>query len=162
VVAKLPRGVNLAVPAKEPHRDPLSMTSTSQDTCSDARVDLHRLGTRSSAAYEASSSWEEFIAHCKDPQGDLHPAVKILPHRAAHLLDTLWRTGSTVAMKTEPWSRQRKLEALKRGSHQSANLHHTQMPVGTVTRALGHGRNESAPKPLGSSPPVGPLSPDYL
>jgi hypothetical protein len=123
VVAKLPRWVNLAVPAKEPTRDPLSRTSPYQDTCSDARVELHRLFTRSSAAYEASSSWEEFIAHCKDPQGDLHPAVKTMPHRAAHLLDTLRRTGATVAMKTEPWSRQLKVEALKRSSRQSANLH---------------------------------------
>jgi hypothetical protein len=57
--------------------------------------------------------------HCKNPQGDLHPAVKTLSHRAAHLLDTLRRTGATVAMKTEPWSRQKKVEALKRGSHQS-------------------------------------------
>jgi hypothetical protein len=115
VVAKLPRGVNLAVPAKEPNRDPMSRISTSQETCSEARVELHRLVARSSAAYEASSSWEEFIAHCKDPQGDLQPAIKTLPHRAAHLLDNLRRTGATVAMKTEPWSRQRKVEALKRG-----------------------------------------------
>jgi hypothetical protein len=123
VMAQLPREVNLAVPASEPHRDPMSRTSTSQDTCSDVRAELHRLVTRSSAAYEASSSWEEFVAHCKNPQGDLHPAVKTLPHRAAHLLDTLRRTGATVKMKTEPWSRQRKVEALKRGFHQSANLH---------------------------------------
>jgi hypothetical protein len=123
VMAQPPREVNVAVPASESHRDPLSRTSTPQDTCSDVRVELHRLVTRSSAAYEASSSWEEFVAHCKNPQGDLHPDVKTLPHRAAHLIGTLWRTGATVAMKTEPWSMQRKVEALKRGSHQSANLH---------------------------------------
>jgi hypothetical protein len=115
VMAQLPREVNLEVPASEPNLNPMSRTSTSQDTCSDVRAELHRLVTRSSAASEASSSWEEFIAHYKNPQGDLHPAVKTLPHRAAHLLDTLRRTGATVAMKTEPWSRQRKVEALKRG-----------------------------------------------
>jgi hypothetical protein len=31
--------------------------------------------------------------------------------------------GSSAGMNTEPWSRQRKLEALERGSHQSAMLH---------------------------------------
>jgi hypothetical protein len=123
VMAQPPREVNVTVPASESDHDPMSRTSTSQDTCSDVRAELHRLVTRSSAAYEASSSWEEFVAHCKNPQGDLHPAVKTLPHREAHLIDTLRRTGATVAMKTEHWSMQRKVEALKRGSHQSANLH---------------------------------------
>jgi hypothetical protein len=74
VMAQPPREVNVTVPASESRHDPRSRTLTSQDTYSDARAELHRLVTRSSAAYEASSLWEEFVAHCKNPQGDLHPA----------------------------------------------------------------------------------------
>jgi hypothetical protein len=122
-MAQPPREVNVTVPASESRHDPMYRTLTSQDTCSDGRVELHRLVTRSSAAYEVSSSWEEFVAHYKNPLGDLHPSVKTMPHLAVHLLDTLRRTGATVAMKTDTWSMQRKVEALKRGSHQSANLH---------------------------------------
>jgi hypothetical protein len=89
----------------------------------DARVELDRLVQRSIKAYKSTTTWGEFVAQCRDPTGDFYPDVKHLPHRAAHLLDTLRRSGATVGMKTEPWSRQRKDEALKRGSHQSALLH---------------------------------------
>jgi hypothetical protein len=88
-----------------------------------ARVELDHLVQRSIKAYESTTTWGEFVAQCRDPTGDFHPDVKHLPHRDAHLLDTLRRSGATVGMKTEPWSRQRKDKALKRGSHQSAMLH---------------------------------------
>jgi hypothetical protein len=173
VMAPPRREVNVTVPASESCHDPMSRTLTPQDTCSDARAELHRLVTRSSAAYEASSSWEEFVAHCKNPQGDLHPAVKTLPHRAAHLLDTLRRTGATVAMKMDPWSMQRKVEALKQGSHQSANLHQDFMceefvdiiHKGQWVMLPSHlvmDETKFAPNPLGTSSPAVPPSPDYL
>jgi hypothetical protein len=93
------------------------------DGSHDARVDLDRLVQLSIKPYESTTTWEEFAAQYRNPTGDFHPDVKHLPHHAAHLLDTLRRSGATVGMKTEPWSRQRKDEALKRGSHQLALLH---------------------------------------
>jgi hypothetical protein len=108
-----------------PSQDPTCPTGRSnpQEGCSDARVELDRLVQKSIKAYESASTWGEFVAQCKDPKGGFHPEVKHPPHRAAHLLDTLRRSGATVGMKMEPWSRQRQDEALKRGSHQSALLH---------------------------------------
>jgi hypothetical protein len=78
----------------------------------DARAELARLVQRSVKAYESTTTWGEFVAQCRDSTGDFHPDAKHLPHRAAHLLDTLRRSGATVGMKTEPWLRQRKDEAL--------------------------------------------------
>jgi hypothetical protein len=114
------------VPAVEPIGATSSIPTCSgnpQDGCSDARAELNRLVQNSITAYESASTWGEFVAQCRDPKGDFHPEVKHLPHRAAHLLDTLQRSGATVGMKTEPWSHERKDETLRRGSHQSAMLH---------------------------------------
>jgi hypothetical protein len=55
----------------------------------DARVELDRLVQRSIKAYESTTTWGEFVVQCRDPTGDFHPDVKHLPHRAAHLLETL-------------------------------------------------------------------------
>jgi hypothetical protein len=108
-----------------PSQDPTCPIGASnpQDGCYDALVELDRLVQKSIKAYESASTWGQFVAQCRDPKGGFHPEVKHLPHRAAHLLDTLPRSGATMGMKKEPWSRQRKDEALKRGLHQSAMLH---------------------------------------
>jgi hypothetical protein len=113
-------------PLGEPVRGPTEAVAprlTYPGSSGDARAELSRLVQRSVKAYESATTWGEFVAQCRDSTGDFHPDIKHLPHRVAHLLDTLRRSGATVGMKTEPWSQQRKEEALQRGSHQSALLH---------------------------------------
>jgi hypothetical protein len=115
-------------PLGEPVREPTEAVAPRPDYpppegSGDARAELARLVQRSVKAYEFTTTCGEFVAQCRDSTGDFHPDVKHLPHRAAHILDTLRRSGATVAMKTEPRSRQRKDETLQRGSHQSALLH---------------------------------------
>jgi len=54
---------------------------------------------------------------------DLHPAVQQLPHPAAHLLDHLRCHGAPIVLRTPPWSKVQRDQAMERGSHQSATLH---------------------------------------
>jgi hypothetical protein len=120
-----PNDVPAVEPRPPPSQDPTCPKgrSNTQKGCSDARFKLDRLVQNSIKAYEPASTWGKFVVQCRDPKGDFHPEVQHLPHCADHLLDTLQRSGATVWIKTEPWSRQRKDEVLKRGSHQSALLH---------------------------------------
>jgi hypothetical protein len=102
----------LGKPVCEP-TEAVAPRPTYPESSGDARADLARLVQRSVKAYKSTTTWGEFVAQCRDSTGDFHPEVKHLPHRAAHLIDTLRRSGATVGMKTEPWSRQRKEEALQ-------------------------------------------------
>jgi hypothetical protein len=88
-----------------------------------ARDTLRALIDQATIAYQTSASWSDFVKQCWDSQGDLHPDVRDLPHRAAHMLSQLRRQGATVGMKTPPWNHQQKQDALQRGSHQSAEQH---------------------------------------
>jgi hypothetical protein len=72
---------------------------------------------------ESLAKWGEFVSQCRDPKGDFHPDVKHLPHHAARILGTPRKSRATVGMKTEHWYHQRKVDALKRGPHQSASFH---------------------------------------
>jgi hypothetical protein len=81
-----------------------------------SKKELLRLVAISKHNFESSKSWEEFVGKCRDPGGNLHPNVKPLPRRAAHLLERLRVCGATVDTKTAPWSLQQKLAALSRGS----------------------------------------------
>jgi hypothetical protein len=85
-----------------------------------ARVKLRELIDKSSQAYRTSQSWAYFVRTCRDPRGYLNANMCHLPHRAAHMLDQLWRHRATVGMKTPPWNLEQKRQALERGSHQSA------------------------------------------
>jgi hypothetical protein len=107
--------VNRRLSPRAPEWSPASGVSPKEE--------LQLLIARSTQQLQSSTSWSEFINKCKDPRGDLHPNVLHLPHRAAHLLNRLRSSGATVATSSAPWSLQRKLSALERGSHQSAKQH---------------------------------------
>jgi hypothetical protein len=102
-----------------PEQVPSAVPSLASEAA--ARVKLRELIDKSSQAY--SSSWADFVKTCRDPRVDLNAEVGNLPHRAAHMLDQLRRHGATVGMKTPPWNLEKKRQALKRGSHQSAKQH---------------------------------------
>jgi hypothetical protein len=84
---------------------------------------LTRLVSKSIASFAAASTWEEFVGKCQDPRGEFHPDVKHLSHRAAHMLNFLRTQGAIFGLKTGKWTRAQKLDALERGSHQSACQH---------------------------------------
>jgi hypothetical protein len=84
------------------------------------KEELHRFIARSTQKFNHSSTLEEFIGKCHDPLGDIHPGVTDLHHRAAHMSDRLRVLGATVGTKAAPWTLQQTLNALSRGSHQSA------------------------------------------
>ena len=54
-------------------------------------------------------------------QFNIADGVAQLPHRAARLLSHLRTRGASVPMTTEPWTRERCDEAMRRGSHQSSH-----------------------------------------
>ena len=70
----------------------------------------------------ADGDWENFIRDVQHPS-DFASNVGKLPHPAAQLLDRLHRSGAPVPVKTAPWTRARKREALRRGPHKSAVEH---------------------------------------
>lgn len=55
---------------------------------------------------------------------DFAPNVQTLPHPAASLLEYLRRFGAPSKMATPHWSLEAKDQAMNRGPHQSAHLHH--------------------------------------
>jgi hypothetical protein len=111
-------------PADPPtHALPSAVPSDTAASEQVARDVLRALTNQATTAYHTSAIWSEFVKQCRDSRGDLHPDVRDLPHRASHVLIQLRRQGATVGMKTPPWNHQQKQDAIKRGSHQSADQH---------------------------------------
>jgi len=88
------------------------------------RLEAENLGeyARKTAVLLRNQGWEAMVTALRT-DSDLNPQVRHLPHPAAHLLDHLRRHGAPVVMRTTPWSRARLDEAIRRGSHLSAQQH---------------------------------------
>ena len=80
------------------------------------RLDVHV--EKAIAAFKVSTFWASFVTSVRGRE-DLHHGVKKLPHPAAHLLSRFQKSGTSVMMKTTPWSAERIDHALRRGPHQS-------------------------------------------
>jgi hypothetical protein len=119
-------GVN---PARPSNRAPTMTPTSPSPSPTEARDPPHERDALDDLVRDAvetlkqSSSWEDFVARGQAPNGDLHPDVGKLPHRAAHLLNRLRVSGAPVETKSAPWTRQQKQEAIRRGPHQSAHQH---------------------------------------
>jgi hypothetical protein len=83
------------------------------------RDELDDLVREAVETLKQSSSREDFLGRSQSPEGDLHPDVEKLPHRAAHLLSRRV-SGAPIVTKSAPWTRQQKRDALRRGPPQSA------------------------------------------
>lgn len=64
--------------------------------------------------------WEAVVNEVRG-ESNLAKDVRRLPHKAARLLEHLRRRGAGVVTRTEPWTEQRRDEAVRRGAHQSAH-----------------------------------------
>lgn len=67
--------------------------------------------------------WEYTVRALRTPQ-DMPSDVAAIPHPAGGLLNHLRRHGAPIKMKTAPWSREMRDEAIGRGPHKSAHEHH--------------------------------------
>jgi hypothetical protein len=116
-------------PARPPNRAPTMTPTSPSPSPTEARDPPYERDALDDLVRDAvetlkqSSSWEDFVARGQAPNGDLHPDVGKLPHRAAHLLNRLRVSGAPVATKSAPWTRQQKQEVIRRGPHQSAHQH---------------------------------------
>lgn len=84
--------------------------------------DLGKLVREAIVDFEQAESWEAFVERRRKVP-DLAPGVGRLPHPARHLLKHLRDRGAPVTVATEPWSMDRKDEAIARGPHKSATEH---------------------------------------
>jgi hypothetical protein len=80
----------------------------------------------SSSYYNPSNSndtWVSFIRNNRGPPNQ-SPGLSTLPHPARRLLQHLGdNNGTPVVLTTEPWSLQRRDDAMARGSHASTKEH---------------------------------------
>jgi hypothetical protein len=72
------------------------------------RDELDDLVPEAVQTLKQSSSWEDFVGLSQYPEGNLHPYVGKLPHRAAHLLSRFCVSGAPVAMELAPWTSRQK------------------------------------------------------
>lgn len=80
--------------------------------------DLGKLAQQAAARLQQIS----FRDLCQEARGPscIHPRVGTIDHPAGAYLSRLRRVGVPVLQSTPPWSRQRRLRALRRGCHKSA------------------------------------------
>jgi hypothetical protein len=67
-------------------------------------------------------TWNSFVKNHRGPS-NVSPGLSTLPHPARQLLLHLGRNGAPVILTTDPWSLQRRDEAMARGSHASTFQH---------------------------------------
>jgi hypothetical protein len=70
----------------------------------------------------SNDTWASFIRQNKGPS-NTSPGLSSLPHPARRLLQHLATNGVPVVLTTEPWSLQRRDDAMARGSHVSTKEH---------------------------------------
>lgn len=83
---------------------------------------LGKLVTEATNLYRESGSFQEF-AEATRQASEFKKDVSKLDHPAASMLDEWRKNGVPVESFGQPWSKDRKLEVLKRGAHKSAHDH---------------------------------------
>jgi hypothetical protein len=111
-----PSNYTNAVPLESP-RTKLSNNESHGESAAaphlSANDELNVLVEQMIADFESSATWGEFMSKLRDPRGDFHADVKLLPHRTSHMMDLLRSGGSTVGTKTVNWSNVQTLNTLK-------------------------------------------------
>ena len=100
-----PKRPRLHSPSSPPHFPPAQIANESHSRTNHL-LSEHALGksARSSAlAYTCLGSWEAFVASLRITT-DIAPGVRHIPHKAGRLLDHLHRRGTSVPLRTPPWT----------------------------------------------------------